>query len=77
MWRNYRQTSMERLRAAYNNAYRIMHYMPRNESVRPPQVNQRVRTFDVLLRNNLYLTFLSDCSKRLMLFINFAFPLLT
>jgi len=38
LWSKYTQTSMKRLRAAYNNAYRIMHYMPRNVSVRPHQV---------------------------------------
>jgi len=26
LWSKYTQTSMKRLRAAYNNAYRIMHY---------------------------------------------------
>jgi len=45
---------MKRLHAAYNNAYRIMHYIPRNVSVFPHQVSQRVTTFDALLRNNLY-----------------------
>jgi len=43
---------MKRLRAAYNSAYRIMHYTPRNISVRPHQ------TFDALLRNNLYRFFI-------------------
>ena len=37
-----------------NNAYRIMHYIPRNVSVRPHQVSHCVRTFDAVLRNNLY-----------------------
>jgi len=46
------------LRAAYNNAYRIMHYMPRNVSVRPHQVSHCVRTFDAVLRNNLYRFFI-------------------
>ena len=35
LWSKYTLTSMKRLRAAYNNAYRIMHYIPRNVSVRP------------------------------------------
>jgi len=30
LWSKYTQTSMNRLRAAYNNAYRIMHYISRN-----------------------------------------------
>ena len=37
LWSKYTQTSMKHLRAAYNNAYRIMHYIPRNVSVRPHQ----------------------------------------
>jgi len=43
---------MKRLRAAYNNAYRIMHYIPRNVSVRPHQVSHCGTTFDAVLRNN-------------------------
>ena len=58
LWRKYTQTSMKRLRAAYNNAYRIMHYIPRNASVRPHQVSHCVRTFDAMLKNNLYRFFI-------------------
>ena len=43
-------------------AYRIMHYIPRNESVRPHQVSHRVKTFDTLLKNNLY-RFLQRCAS--------------
>ena len=53
LWRKYTQTSMKRLRAAYTNAYRIMHYIPRNVIVRPHQASHCVRTFDAVLRNNL------------------------
>jgi len=67
---------------AYNNTYRIMHHKLRNVSVRPHQVTHCVRTFDALLRNNLYwflcdahlhLTFLSVRFKCLMLFTNLHF----
>ena len=51
VWSKYTQTSMKRLRAAYNNAYRIMHYIPRNVSVRPHQVSHCVA--NAVLRNNL------------------------
>ena len=54
LWSKYTQTSMKRLRTAYNNAYRIMHYIHRNVSVRPHQVSHCFRTFDAVLRNNLY-----------------------
>jgi len=53
-WSKYTQASMKRLRAAYNNAYRLMPYIPRNVTVRPHQVSHRVTTFDALLRNNIY-----------------------
>jgi len=77
------KTSMKRLRAAYSNAYRIMHHIPRNVSVRPHQVSHCVRTFDALLRNNcidfvydahLHRTFLFDCFNCLMPFTNLHFP---
>jgi len=59
----YTQTSMKRLRVAYNNASRIMHYIPRNVSVRAHQVSHRVRTFDAVLRNNLYRFFMLCASS--------------
>jgi len=40
------QTSMKRVRAAFNNVYQIVQYTPRNVSVRPHQVSHCVRTFD-------------------------------
>jgi len=59
LWSKYTQTSMKRLRAAYNNSYRIMHHIPRNVSVRPHQVSHCVRTFDALLRK-ICIDFLYD-----------------
>jgi len=50
----YAWTGIKRLRAAYNNAYRILHYIPSNESVRPHHVSYFVRTSDALIRNNLH-----------------------
>ena len=119
LWSKYTQTSMKRLRVAYNNACRIMHYIPRNRggarhfhlggplegpvlqqgelsmvcvglserdlknfggavaplgthlaptlprnvSVRPHQVSHCVRTFDAVLRNNLYRFFMRCTSS--------------
>jgi len=57
LWSKYTQNSMKHLCAAYNNAYRIMHYIPRNVSVRPHQISHCVRTFHAMLRNNLYRIF--------------------
>jgi len=63
LWSKYTQTSMKRLHAAYNNAYRIMHYIPRNVSVHPQQVSHCVRAFDAVLRNNLYRFFIRFTSS--------------
>ena len=51
LWSKYTQTSMKRLRVAYNNVYRIMQYIPRNVSVRQHQANHCVRTYGALFRN--------------------------
>jgi len=63
LWSKYTQTSIKRLRTAYNNAYRSMHYIPMNVSVRPHQVSNCARTFDALLRNNLYRFFIRCASS--------------
>jgi len=63
LWSKYTQTSMKRLRARYDSAYRIMYYIPRNVSVRPHQVSHCVRTFDAVLRNNLYRFFMRCASS--------------
>jgi len=63
LWCKYTQTSVKRLGAAYNNAYRIMHDIPRNVSVPPHQVTHCVRTSDALLRNNLYRFFIQCASS--------------
>jgi len=54
---------MKRLRAAYNNDYRIMRYTTRNVTVRPHQVSHCVWTFDAVLRNNLYRFFIRCTSS--------------
>ena len=68
LWSKYTQASMKRPRAVCNNAYRIVHCIPRNVSVRPHQVSHRVTTFDALLRNNLY-RFLQRCASSSNFFI--------
>ena len=80
LWSKYTQTRTKRFRVAQNNACWITHYIPRNGSVRPHQVNHYVRTFDALFRNDLYVLLsdvnlhhivLADHFKGLMLFLNF------
>jgi len=64
----YTLTGMKRSGAAYNDAYRIIHYIRRKVSVHPHQVSHHVMTFDALLRNNLY-RFLQHCVSSLNFFI--------
>jgi len=64
----YTRTSTKRLRVAYNNAYRVMHYIPRNVSVRPHQVNHCVTTSDGLIRNSFY-CFVQRCASSSNFFI--------
>jgi len=39
LWKKCTQISMKHLRVVYSNAYRIMHFISRNVSVCPHQVN--------------------------------------
>ena len=83
LWSKYTQTSMKRLRAAYNNAYRVMHYIPRNVIVRPHLVKSIVSgplmpcwettCIDFLYDAHFQPTFLFDRFKCLMLFTNLHF----
>jgi len=69
LWSKYSQVNVKHLRAGCNSAYRIMHYIPRNVSVRPHQVTHYyARTFDSLLRNNLYRFFIL-CASSFSFFI--------
>ena len=68
LWSKYTQTSMKRLRIAYHNAYRVMHYIPRNARVRPHQVSHCVSTFDALFGNYLY-DFVRRCESSSNFFI--------
>ena len=63
LWSKCTLTSMKCLRATYNSAYRIMYYIPRNVSACPHQVTHCVRTFDAVLRNNLYRFFIRCTSS--------------
>ena len=71
LWSKYTQTSMKRLRASYNNAYRMIHHIPRNVSVRRHQVKHCVKTFDAVLRSNLYRFFMRCHLHPIFLFVRF------
>ena len=50
LWSKYTQTSVKRLRVAYNNACPIIHYLSRNESARHNEVNHYIKFCGALSR---------------------------
>lgn len=64
LWEKYRQGSINRLRIAYNNAFRILHNLPKHYSVREHQVSCHITTFDALLRKSSY-AFMTRCERSL------------
>ena len=84
LWIKYTQTNMKRLRAAYNNAYRIMHYITypdmllfahtRLSIVSEPLMSCWETTcIDFLYDTHFHPIFLYDRFKCLMLFTNLHF----
>ena len=53
VWRNYYQSSYNKIRVAYNNAFRLLHGIPRCMSARLHQINANVTTFDAHIRKCL------------------------
>jgi len=85
LWSKYTKTSMKRLRAAYNNAYRIMHYIAYPEMLvfahtrlailsRPLMPCWKTICIDFVYDARLHPTFLFDRFKYLMPFTNLHFP---
>ena len=81
LWSKYTQTSMKCLHAAYNNAYRIMHYILRNVFAHtrltiesgPLMPCWETICIDFLYAAHLHPTFLIDHFKCLILFTNLHF----
>ena len=82
LWNKCTQVSMKRLRAAYNNAYRIMHYIPRHVLFARTKLAIMSRRFmpyrEIIFIAScnvvhLHLTFSSDLFKCLMLFYKSSF----
>jgi len=65
---NYTWSSMKYIRVSYKHICRILHYFPRNVSFGQHQATYFVRTFDSLIRNNLY-AFVQRCAFRYNFFI--------
>lgn len=54
LWCNYSSAAINRLRVAYNDAFRILHGLPRYYSAGEYQVQYNIPTFYALLRKNMY-----------------------
>ena len=54
LWGNYYQFSYNKIRVAYNNAFRVLHGIPRCVSDRLHQINVNVTTFVAHIRKYLY-----------------------
>ena len=54
LWCKFRSCTLNRLRIAYNDSYRILHSIPRYTSARLEQINANVATFEALHRKCLF-----------------------
>ena len=59
LWHNYNSYSIRRLRVACNDAFRMIHGLPRHTSVSVQQIFN-VLTFDALIRKSLF-NFVKHC----------------
>ena len=62
LWCKFKISSLNRVRIAYNNSFRILYNTPRQESARIRQIQSNIKTFDTLIRNYLY-SFLKRCNN--------------
>ena len=61
--------SINKICVAYNNAYRILHHIPKYNRVRSMQVRDNLLTFDALIRKRQYF-FICQCCTVNNLYIN-------
>ena len=54
LWCNYLKSSYNKIRVAYNNAFRLLHDIPRYVSTRLCQIYANIPTFDAYIRNCRY-----------------------
>ena len=54
LWCNYSTSAINRLKVAYNDAYRILHGMPRYHSARESQIYYNIDSFYALQRKITY-----------------------
>ena len=54
LWHNYAQYTFNRIRVGYNDAYRVLHGIPRFMSTKEGLVAAEIPTFQALIRRNVY-----------------------
>ena len=69
LWHNYNSYAIRRLRVAYNDAFRMIHGLPRHTSASVQQILFNVYTFDALIRKSLF-SFVKRCCASPNLWIN-------
>ena len=60
LWHNHNSYSIRRLRVAYNNAFRMIHGLPRHTSPSVQQIFFNVLIFNALIRKSLF-NFVKRC----------------
>ena len=60
LWSKYLCSSLNHLRVAYNDSFRLIHWLKRNVSARELQVKANIPTFDALQRKLIY-RFIERC----------------
>ena len=69
LWHNYNSYSIRRLRVAYNDAFRMIHGLPRHTSASVQQIFFNVHIFDALIRKSLF-SFVKRCRASTNFWIN-------
>ena len=54
LWNNFRKSSYNRIKVAYNDTYRILHYLSRFVSARESQISFGITTFEALQRKYIF-----------------------
>ena len=71
LWSKYLCSSLNHLRVAYNDSFRLIHGLKRNVSARELQVKANIPTFDALQRKLIY-RFIERCCLSNNVYVNYT-----
>ena len=71
LWSKYLCSSLNHLRVAYNDSFRLIHWLKRNVSERELQVKANIPTFDALQRKLIY-RFIERCCLSSNVYVNYT-----